>query len=309
MTTERKPKVSIGLPVFNAERYLWLALESLLGQDYGNFELIISDNASTDATVEICHNYMSRDNRIRFYRNERNLGAARNFNLVLELSTGEYFMWAAHDDVWDPSYVRKCVAKLEEHPGAVLSYSGIRFIDENGGDRNIVYSDIQTLGMDIPERVHMLLTSDNCCPIYGVIRRKALMKTRLLTGLFGLDVILMLELLLLGDFVKVPEQLFYYRFPTQGKTLLDYMALINPAKDNPSKTPFSDLARELLRVINNSNLDKSTKFEILADFVEVMSFYNLGWRGALLRENLNTLEPIADPQQMREFVLRVLTST
>lgn len=110
--TDDKPLVSIGMPVYNGERYIRQALDSLLAQDYANFELIISDNVSTDGTQGICLEYAARDERIRYYRNETNLGALRNFNRVFELSSGKYFMWAAHDDVWNPAYVQEVLALL-----------------------------------------------------------------------------------------------------------------------------------------------------------------------------------------------------
>src|SRR6266508_180906 len=95
------PLVSIGMPVFNGQRFIRQALDSLLSMDYPNFELIISDNASTDGTAEICQDYAARDRRIRFYRNAKNEGAFGNFARVLALARGNYFMWAAHDDIWE----------------------------------------------------------------------------------------------------------------------------------------------------------------------------------------------------------------
>src|ERR1035438_9843576 len=93
------PRVSIGLPVYNGENYLDPALNSILRQDYSDLELIISDNASTDATGNICREYAAKDPRIRYYRNETNIGASANFNCLVKLARGEYFKWAAHDDV------------------------------------------------------------------------------------------------------------------------------------------------------------------------------------------------------------------
>ena len=126
------PFVSIGLPVFNGEKYLESALDSLLSQDYPNFELIISDNASTDRTAQICARYAERDTRIRYYRNASNLGAEENFNHVFRLSRGDYFMWAAHDDLWHTTYVTRCLEGLMEDRNIVLCASTVQFIDEFG---------------------------------------------------------------------------------------------------------------------------------------------------------------------------------
>ena len=100
----RKSRVSIGMPVFNGEKYLRESIESILDQTYQNFELIISDNASTDRTQEICLEYARKDNRISYYRNDKNLGGPRNYNRVFELSSAEYFKWAAYDDVLAPEF-------------------------------------------------------------------------------------------------------------------------------------------------------------------------------------------------------------
>src|SRR5437879_5289624 len=116
------PRVTIGMPVYNGEARLATALDSLLAQDYRDFELIISDNASTDATGSICHDYARADGRIRYYRHPQNMGAAHNFQRVLQLARGQYFMWAAYDDLWDPDFLTRCLAVLETDPSAVLAY-------------------------------------------------------------------------------------------------------------------------------------------------------------------------------------------
>jgi glycosyltransferase involved in cell wall biosynthesis len=125
-----KSKVSIGLPVFNGENYLEAAVDSILAQTFKDFELIISDNASTDRTQEICQRYCGRDSRVRYFRSEQNHGAAWNFNRVFELASGEYFKWAAHDDMIAPDFLQKCVAVLDEDPTVVLCHSQVQFINE-----------------------------------------------------------------------------------------------------------------------------------------------------------------------------------
>ena len=111
--------VSIGLPVYNGENYLSAAIESIAAQTFQDFELIISDNDSTDRTPEICRHYMMQDKRIRYFRNKRNLGAAPNYNRTYELSQGQYFKWTAHDDIICPDFLAKCVVALEAEPEAV----------------------------------------------------------------------------------------------------------------------------------------------------------------------------------------------
>ncbi len=126
------PYVSIGLPVYDGERFLAETLDSLLAQTFEDLELIISDNASTDRTQEICKDYLAKDRRIRYYRNDQNLGAARNYNRVFELSTGKYFKWAAHDDLCASALTERCVEVLDSEPSAVMCYARTIIIDEHG---------------------------------------------------------------------------------------------------------------------------------------------------------------------------------
>ena len=107
------PRLSIGLPVYNGQHLLARALDSLLAQTFRDFEIIISDNASSDSTPQICRAYARRDRRIRYVRNSRNLGAIANFNRVFELSRAPLFKWAAHDDLYRETYLERCIRLLE----------------------------------------------------------------------------------------------------------------------------------------------------------------------------------------------------
>lgn len=303
MAENKKPLVSVGLPVYNGERLLRLALESILTQDYKNFELIISDNASTDTTADICRQYMAKDSRIRYVRNDVNLGAAKNFNRVFELAAGKYFMWTAHDNMLDETYISKCIARLEQYPTAVLCFSDVAFVDENGRYK---YSNnnLETVGMSMPERVKNAILNSDACPIYGIVRPEALKRTRLFTNTYGSDTILLLELSLLGDFIKVSEQLYYFRIPDQIKAIHEYMASIDPAKVN-LPTPYTDMMREVIRVVFDSNLNAQDKLQIFSDFVENISLsdYRLGF---IREENPNPLKPVPDPLQLRDFIRKLL---
>ena len=119
---DRIPKVSIGMPVLNGENYIEPAIRSILAQTYSDFELIISDNASQDRTEEICLYYAKKDRRIRYHRNDSNIGAARNFNRTVELAKGQYFKWAAHDDTLAPEYLEKCLEVLEQDESLILCF-------------------------------------------------------------------------------------------------------------------------------------------------------------------------------------------
>lgn len=126
------PAVSIGMPVYNGEKWLARALDSLLAQTFTDFELIISDNASSDGTGEICRGYAEKDKRVSYYRNETNIGARGNFSRVVDLAQGRYFMWAAHDDWWAPEFVKRLVDELEAHPEAGLAMTAFSRHWEDG---------------------------------------------------------------------------------------------------------------------------------------------------------------------------------
>lgn len=118
---EKKPQVSIGLPVYNGEKYVGKAIESVLSQTFKDFELIICDNASTDQTEKICREDATKDSRVRYYRNEKNLGAAKNFNRVFELSSSEYFKWLAADDLIEVDFLQRCVELLDSDASLLLA--------------------------------------------------------------------------------------------------------------------------------------------------------------------------------------------
>ncbi len=207
-----KPHVSIGLPVYNGERFLGETLDSLLAQTFSDFELIVSDNASRDKTEEICREYAARDNRIRYFRNNENKGAAFNHNRVFELSQGEYFKWVSADDVYKPDFLLKCVEALDRYPSIILAYTRSSNIDENG---KILNDNTFNLRVDSPkphERFHdFILIDHNCNAIFGLIRRSVLSKTKLMGNFASADRVLVAQLGLMGKFYEVPEFLLHWR--------------------------------------------------------------------------------------------------
>jgi glycosyltransferase involved in cell wall biosynthesis len=206
------PRVSVALPVYNGARYLSRAITSILDQTYRDFELIISDNASTDATEPICRELKASDPRIRYVRQPRNLGASPNFNFGYELATGEYFKWAAHDDFLEPEYLAACVRALEANPDAVLCHSLVRIVD--GADRLVeVFRPIapQAASSRPSERFAARLRNPRCLDIWGVIRKDALRDSVLIGSYIGMDRALLLELALRGRFLLIEEPLFTNR--------------------------------------------------------------------------------------------------
>ncbi len=209
-----KPRLSIGLPVFNGEKYLKESIDSILAQSYQDFELIISDNASTDHTQQICKEYASMDSRIRYYRNEKNIGAPKNFNRVFELSSGFYFKWAAYDDVHAPEFLRKCVSVLDKDSSVVLCHSKTGRIDEHGHlVGNYDHRALRRISSHKPhERFGDLISIRNpCWAVFGVVRSSAFRKTPLHGSYIGADRNLLAEIGLMGRIIEIPEYLFFRR--------------------------------------------------------------------------------------------------
>lgn len=202
----------MGLPVFNGERFLARAIETLLAQTYRDFELIIVDNASTDATGAICRAYAERDRRVHYWRNDKNLGAMGNFRRVFELSRGELFKWAAHDDEHEPEFVERCVTALDRDPGLVLAYTRTRDIDEGGRTLGILSTGLDTNSDDVAFRFRSLVRRDYPCVLaFGVARADILRRTRLLQAYADCDRVLNAEMGLAGRILELPEPLFVRR--------------------------------------------------------------------------------------------------
>ena len=205
--------VSIGLFVHNGEKYLRQALDSLLAQDYANFELIISDNASTDRTAEICREYESSDRRIKYYRSDKNMGAMWNANRVFELSAGDYFMWAAHDDRRDPRYVRLCVDKLNQNEKVILVSSQFQFVDRDTGQVDFVNMGITTVDMSAAKRYKLVVSqmSELGGIFYGVYRKSVMRNVMPLKLVYASDLLFLSELSLYGYFLTLPLVLISLR--------------------------------------------------------------------------------------------------
>jgi glycosyltransferase involved in cell wall biosynthesis len=209
----RNSRVSVGLPVYNGERYLQNALTRLLEQDFEDFELIVCDNASTDGTEEICRSFAQKDARIRFFRNETNIGLSANHNRTFELSTGQYFKWAAHDDDFPRAMLTRFVSVMKESaPCVSVVYSLCEYIDEFGNAQGV---DSDGVNSDDPwphkRLAHLLWHVHMYNSTYGLIRSDMLRKTRLY-GLYPMaDHVFLAELAMLGVFVEIPEPLLRIR--------------------------------------------------------------------------------------------------
>ncbi len=207
------PRVSLGLPVHNGEAFLSEAIESVLDQTFEDFELVITDNASTDDTAGICRRYRSADTRVLVHRNDTNLGAARNFNLAFQLARAPLFRWMAADDLLEPTCIQRCVEILDVDPSVVLSHTDVKIIDGEGRIKlNFRYPPGHA-GWESPSRrfLDVMRLDRWCAELFGLVRSDVLRATRLMDRYVASDRILRAELALRGRFQIVPEPLFLNR--------------------------------------------------------------------------------------------------
>ncbi|EAW35319.1 glycosyltransferase family 2 protein [Lyngbya sp. PCC 8106] len=229
---QTNPKVVIGLPVYNGENYLRPAIESILAQTLTNFLLIISDNASTDATEEICREFAACDSRIIYHRQKDNIGAAPNFNFVFQPRLAPYFKWAAHDDILDPDYLRQCVELLDRDSKLAVAHCLSYKINDQGEIYGTHDNDLPLNSSRPSERFWRVLWANHFTDIFGVMRTDLLTQTKLHGSYVGSDRNLMAEILLLGDMGYVKQRLFLHRVHKAS-----YMGKL---KDNASRLAWFD---------------------------------------------------------------------
>jgi glycosyltransferase involved in cell wall biosynthesis len=214
VASDQCPHISIGLPVYNGESFLAQAIKSVLSQSYSDFELIISDNGSTDCTEEICRAYAAKDERIRYSRNSENRGAAWNYNRTFELARGKYFRWFAADDILVDTLLEKSAAILDERPEVVLCFTGVVDMDSKGNELEVKYSKVDADAQEAHRRFRGLgevRPSHKCEEVFGLVRSAILAKTKLIDNYPDSDRTLLAELGLYGPFYEIAEPLFLHR--------------------------------------------------------------------------------------------------
>jgi glycosyltransferase involved in cell wall biosynthesis len=240
------PTLSIGLPVYNGQRYLAEALEALLAQTYADFELVISDNASTDQTESICRAYAAQDDRIRYVRQPVNLGADPNHRYVADQARGRLFKWAAHDDLYEPELLRRCVEALESHPGVVLAHAADAAIDEDGTVIGRLPYELDTADPDPAVRLRSLLYVDGGNDDYGVMYTDVLRRIAPYgAGAYGSDRVFVASMLLHGPFHHVPQVLYYRREhpgrATRAPSKRERVAILDPRMAHRLRYPMARL--------------------------------------------------------------------
>lgn len=227
----KSPKISIGLPVYNGENYIEEAINSLIHQSFKDFEIVISDNASTDRTQEICEFFQSQDKRIRYYRNSTNMGAAYNYKKVFKLAKGDFFKWMAHDDKCSPNYLEECIKVLENDPTIVMCFPRVSLIDQDNHPLplmkentyltpkgKIISTNLQrdfTSSYPSKRYSEVLFKTTECYEFFGLSRRSIIEQTSQHDAYYGSDKVLLCELSLMGKLQEVPSAICYFRIHDQ----------------------------------------------------------------------------------------------
>lgn len=208
------PLVTIGMPVYNGEKYIRKALDSLLAQTFTDFEIIISDNASTDKTLRICREYAARDKRITVYANERNLGMLRNFHIVFEKGRGKYFMWAADHDMWHPEFLQAHVEVLESDPEIVMAHPRVAAISSEDAVLPVRAHEFDSVGLTKLKRVYAACRMSGAGNfVYGLFRSEVIAKCGIYARCAAPDRLLLLEASVYGTFKQIPRELWFRRYP------------------------------------------------------------------------------------------------
>ena len=282
----QKPEVSIGMPVYNGAEFLGVAIDSLLAQTLGNFELVISDNASTDATESICRDYAAKDARINYQRNTVNIGASENYNSVFRRSTAPYFKWASSNDYCAPEFLARCVEVLNANADTALVYPRTRLFRVTLDDAQDYQDSVDIRDENAVvrfERVIAQLGLNNL--MNGVMRSAPLKRTPLIKPFFASDCVLMAELALYGKIIEYPEFLFYRRMDEKTATKLksaeEVLRHYDPELKNPMLFQEWKIMREYFAAVARSGLPLRQK---LAAFSRLLR--QASWRRQKLGADL-----------------------
>jgi glycosyltransferase involved in cell wall biosynthesis len=222
---ELSKRVSIGMPVYNGEEFIREALNSIVSQTYQNFELIISDNASADGTEKICLEYAQKDSRIRYVRQLDNRGPAANFQYVLNEAKGEYFMWAAHDDLWGADFVSAGVEALALDQDAVAAFGRVEYVNQ---ENEIFLIDLPPYGLcNNPYRSTATYLNTNIPDhlIYALYRRAFLTRHGWNAGVSSPDKNIIFNAVVTGGYMDAPRMELRIRYRAKTKSELKSIGL------------------------------------------------------------------------------------
>lgn len=254
-----RSKLVIGLPVYNGANYLAEAIESILAQTFTDWKLIISDNASTDETEDICRRYAQQDKRVIYHRQRRNLGAAPNYNYVFQPGNAEYYKWAAHDDILKPDYLRQCIELLDKNPDMAMAHCPIMEIDGKGNEIGVTTDscDFRLNGATPQERFKKALWTYRNWDVFGVIRSDCMARTHLHGSYLDADRIFLAEVILQGNIGYFEEPLFCLRVHQQSYTQM-MASTSNLGKQDWFKTDGKEnIIQKLIRSLKSQNLENT----------------------------------------------------
>ena len=292
MIDNDSPRISVGLPVYNGEDFLRAAVDSILCQTFLDFELIITDNGSTDATEKVCRQYEAADSRVRYYRYEQNRGAAWNFNNAFAKSRGEFFQWAAHDDLYNERFLESAVQVLDDDPRIVLTFAGTDFIDEDGATTRSYKFPIDVNIASMRKVFFVYATGTHIVhEIFGLIRSDHLRSSPLIGGYPGSDKVLLGYLALRGAFHQIPSTLFFHR-EHPGRSTKAAAGAKNSAqwfdasKSGRFSLPFLRCSWENAKVVLRSHIEFRKKLQCLFDIARALNWN----RGRLSKEILDVMK-------------------
>jgi glycosyltransferase involved in cell wall biosynthesis len=216
-----RPRVTIGMPVYNGARWLTEALDCWQAQEFRDFELVVSDNGSTDETPAILADRADRDARLRVVTRPETVPSAENFNGLFEQARGVYYAWAACDDLWEPDFLSRLVDVLDHRPEVVVAYCQAARVHADGRESGHAYHTGEPPGIEpsaLGRTIGILRRAKNHSMVYGLMRRDVLAQTALFRTRIGIanDVALCIELAAHGPFHCVPEVLFRWRLHDQA---------------------------------------------------------------------------------------------
>lgn len=264
-----RPVLTIGMPVYNGELFLRQALDSLLAQTFRDFELLISDNASTDCTPEILREYAARDTRVRLARQSQNIGIMLNVTWVVENARGRYFMLVGDDDVYEPKFAETMIALLERRPSIDMVYSNFAYVDPEG---NIVSGGLKTFLGDRAGHAHnfaLFLRFRSCLPMMmGIYRtesfRRALPFVSFDNGMTGgIDLVFLFRFLTYATVASTKEVLFYYRLKDRTAVAPAHWRTSRwKLKWHQIQLNWTILTRHILPIIRASDFDAISKLKL-----------------------------------------------
>jgi glycosyltransferase involved in cell wall biosynthesis len=330
MSHNNSPRVTVGLAVYNGEKYIHKAIDSILGQTYKNFDLIISDNNSFDKTVEICESYAKKDSRIKIIKNKVNVGAINNMNNIFyysveNLPNNEFFNLIAYDDLWDSTYLEKSLEVLKNNDQALLCNASVKVLFPDGTtDTNttegVRYKSINTLNLSIEERFSLLWSTSNWFIFYGLFRIDKLKNIMPIPVVYGSDLVFATRMVLNGYFASIDERLLFYRLTEKEES--EYQKIFfgdSKVQEKPFTQTLIDCIKEIF-ILDIPFNQKKGLYDIFVQILVVFSynfnlvtkehqddFKNIFFRG-IFTQTLNSIydeEIILKENKTNKFVLDI----